>query len=59
MKRVLNHNTIYIDGEYWVKEENYEARDVSNSQPLQPATCWLTQKEDGYNTNVYGTLTNI
>jgi len=59
MKRILNHNTIYIDGEYWVKEENYEARDVSNSQPLQPATCWLTQKEDGYNTNVYGTLTNI
>jgi hypothetical protein len=59
MKRVLNHNTIYIDGEYWVKEENYEARDVSNSQPLQPATCWLTQKEDGYNTNVYGTVTTI
>jgi len=59
MKRVLNHNTIYIDGEYWVKEENYEARDVSNSQPLQPASCWLTQKEDGYNTNVYGTVTTI
>lgn len=59
MKRILNHNTIYIDGEYWVKEENYEARDVSNSQPLQPATCWLTQKEDGYNTNVYGTVTTI
>lgn len=59
MKRVLNHNTIYIDGEYWVKEENYETRDVSASQPLQPASCWLTQKEDGYDTNVYGTVTTI
>lgn len=59
MKRVLNHNTIYIDGQYWVKEENYEATDVSKRQPLQPATCWLTQKEDGYDTNVYETVTTI
>lgn len=59
MKRVLNHNTVYIDGEYWVKEENYETRDISKTQPLQPATCWLTQKEDGYDTNIYETVTTI
>lgn len=59
MKRVLNHNTIYIDGKYWVKEENYETREVSESQLLQPASCWLTQKEDGYDTNIYETVTTI
>jgi len=59
LKRVLQHNTIYIDGLYWEKEEAYEISEIGPRQPLQKGEVWLTQKEDGYDTNVYGTLTNI
>ena len=59
LKRVLQHNTIYIDGLYWEKEEAYEITEINQRQPLQKGQVWLTQKEDGYDTNVYGTLTNI
>lgn len=59
LKRVLQHNTIYIDGLYWEKEEAYEITEINQRQPLQKGQVWLTQKEDGYDTNVYGTLTSI
>jgi len=59
LKRVLQHNTIYIDGMYWEKEESYEITEINSKYPLQKGEVWLTQKEDGYDTNVYGTLTNL
>lgn len=59
LKRVLQHNTIYIDGMYWEKEESYEITEINPKYPMQKGEVWLTQKEDGYDTNVYGTLTNI
>lgn len=59
LKRVLQHNTIYIDDMYWEKEEGYEMAELNTKYPLHSSEVWLTQKQGGYDTNVYGALTNL
>lgn len=43
---ILNHQFLYIDGEYWVKGgENYEKKEKSNKRDsFDMYTCWLTRQ---------------
>lgn len=59
LKRILQHNTVYLDDKYWVMEENYEIQEISQRQPLQKGSVWLTERTGKADTNIYGTLTNI
>lgn len=52
LKRIFNHNTLYIDGKYWVREEAVEEIDVSERSPFKKLRVWLTDR-DSYDTNVY------
>ena len=56
LRLILQHNYILIDSLEWTKEENYEQKDVDENFPLEKAEVWLTQKEEGYYSNVYGTV---
>lgn len=59
LKRILQHNTVYIDGKYWVMEENYEIQEISQRQPLQKGSVWLTERTGKSDTNIYGSITNV
>lgn len=52
LKRIFNHNTLYIDGKYWVREEAVEEIEVSERSPFKKLRVWLTDR-DSYDTNVY------
>jgi hypothetical protein len=56
LKLIFQHNYILIDNVEWIKEENYEQRDLNEKYPLESASVWLTLKEEGYYSNVYGTI---
>jgi hypothetical protein len=56
LKLILQHNYILIDGEEWVKEESYSTKEMDEQFPMEPAEVWLTQKEEGYYSNTYGTV---
>ena len=54
LKRVLQHNTIYIDNLAWNKEETYDIREKEDEQQsTRDANVWLTQKNDTYVTNPF------
>lgn len=59
IKLILQHNTIYIDGEYWEKEESYEMTLPDEKYAFLVGAVFLTKKIDGFTTNVYGDITNI
>jgi hypothetical protein len=44
---VLQHQSLYIDGEYWVKgEEVYEKKEPANKRDsFRMYTCWLTRQD--------------
>jgi hypothetical protein len=44
---ILNHQFVFIDGEYWVKGgENYDKKEKSNKRdPFDMYTCWLTRQD--------------
>lgn len=56
LKLVLQHNYILIDDEEWEKEEAYDLKELNEKFPLEAAEVWLTLKEEGYVTNIYGTV---
>jgi hypothetical protein len=56
MKFALQHNYVTVDGEEFTKEDQYEVTELNEKYPLHKAEVWLTQKEDGYFTNVYGEI---
>lgn len=53
---ILQHNAIAIDGKYWEKEESIESRLLDRVNPFKTFNVWLTEKEDEFYINVYGTL---
>lgn len=62
IKLILQHNTVAIDGNLWLKEESYEYSNIggdnSPEYPFKLGKCWLTSMSS-YLTNIYGSLTNV
>jgi hypothetical protein len=50
---ILQHNTIYIDNQAWVKEENYETEEVDEHSAFQPGKTHLTLQNNNYVTNPF------
>jgi len=42
----LMHQSVYIDGEYWVKADPYEKIQGNKRNPLKQYKCLLTQKDE-------------
>lgn len=63
LKLILQHNTIFLDGSYWLKEEPYEYIDLGGNNfpefPLKLAKTWLTRMTLDFFSNVYGELTAV
>jgi hypothetical protein len=45
MGLVLSHQSVYIDQQYWVAEENYEVMETDRLSSLEKYNIWLTQKD--------------
>jgi len=52
LKLALQHGTITIDGEQWVKEEAYETEPVAPKNPFFKGKVWLTLKDGNHFINV-------
>ena len=50
---ILQHNTIYIDNQAWIKEEAYETEDLDEYSAMSIGKAWLTQKNNSYVTNPF------
>lgn len=59
LKRWLQMNSIKVDDVYVVKEEAFEETVIGKNHPMKKSKVWLTQQQEGFDTNVYGTLTNL
>lgn len=59
---IFQHNTIFLDGSYWVKEEPYEYVEFGDGFPEFPwklGKCWLTRMTKDFFTNIFGELTAV
>lgn len=52
---ILNHNTVYMDSNYWTMEENYEQTKLNDRFPFFLGKVWLTLKNSNFWTNIFGT----
>ena len=63
VKLILQHNTIFLDGSYWLKEEPYEYANIGGDGypefPFKLGKCWLTRMTKDFFTNVFGELTAV
>lgn len=50
---ILQHNSIYIDNQAWVKEENYATEEIDEHSPFVYGNTFLTQKNNSYTTNPF------
>lgn len=41
----LSHQFVYIDGQYWVKNDSYDIVSGNKRNPLRQATCYLTERD--------------
>lgn len=53
LKRILQHNTIFIDNLAWEKEENYETEDIDEMNPFATGNGYLTEKTGTFVTNPF------
>jgi hypothetical protein len=52
---ILSHNTVYMDSNYWTKEESYDLTKLNDRYPFFLGKCWLTLKNSNFWTNIFGT----
>jgi hypothetical protein len=48
IKLALQHNSIFIENQSWLKEEEYELQKLSDKYPFFSGSCFLTLKDDNY-----------
>lgn len=53
IRRVLQHNSIYIENQAWVKEGSYETTKIHEKYAFFDGKTLLTLKNEGFVTNVY------
>ncbi len=41
----LTHQFVYIDGQYWVKNDSYDIVNGNKKYPLRQAICYLTERD--------------
>lgn len=56
---ILNCNTVYIDGLYWTREENYALSKLNDMFALFLGKVFLTLKNNSFMTNVFGSTTSV
>lgn len=63
LKLILQHNTVFLDGSYWLKEESYEYSNIGGDGypefPFKLGKAWLTRMTLDFYSNVYGELTAV
>lgn len=45
IKLILNHQFVYINTKYWVKEESYDIDSGDRRWPVKKASCWISQQD--------------
>jgi hypothetical protein len=45
IKLILNHQFVYINARYWVKEESYYIGSGDRRWPVKKASCWISQQD--------------
>lgn len=48
LKLALQHNSIFIQNQSWLKEENYEMEKLSDKYPFFTGAVFLTLKDENY-----------
>lgn len=51
----LNHNSILIQNQLWLKPENYDPKELNEHSAFQTAVAFLTESEEDFFANTYGT----
>lgn len=53
LKLILQHNSLFIENQSWLKEENYEIDKLDDRYAFFSSSAMLTLKDDNYITNVF------
>lgn len=59
LKLILKHNTLKVDDQYYIQEESLDVSKLNDRFALFLSKVWLTLRDGGYFTNVYGAPVSI